>query len=65
MIVCIAIAANKIPTNRDITVEMVKLNNRDAHDAEKNIAQEITCENKLLKPRPTKLPFVVFFDNSF
>ena len=31
-IVCIAIAANKIPTKRDMTVEIVKLNNRDAND---------------------------------
>ena len=31
-IVCIAIAANKMPTKRDMTVEIVKLNNRDAND---------------------------------
>ena len=41
IIVCMAIAANKIPTKRDITVEIVKLNNRDAHEAEQNIAPEI------------------------
>ena len=31
-IVCIAIAAYKIPTKRDMTVEIVKLINRDAND---------------------------------
>ena len=57
-----AIAASKIPTNRDMTVEMVKLNNRDAHEAEKNIAPEINITKATAKtfsnasPNSSNLP---------
>ncbi len=44
--VCIAMAANNIPTTRDITVEMVKLMNLEPQEAAYNrIADKSTAKN--------------------